>query len=146
MEDKLNEILKHNIEAEKAFANVVGNLEHRGFQALMDKSISERIRFADEIKSMMKELGLTPQQSEEIINFRHRPWTHFKEIFSTNNDSAMLDEAIRAETHALDFYETTIKDIQLSQNHMAVLQNHLESLKHTKNDLEVLKNNVAATA
>lgn len=146
VENKLNEILKQNNDAEKAFSYVIQTIEHKGFQALMDKSISERIRFSKEITTMMKELKLKPKKGDDVINFRHRPWTYFKEIFSTNNDSAMLDEAIRGESHAIEFYETALKDLNLSEKHMAVLQNHLDSIFQTKTDLEILKRNVAATA
>ena len=146
LEQKLNDILTRNYEAEKGFAYVIQSIEHRGLQTLMDRSISERLRFGQEIKSMMKALGFTPKEDEEVEEFRHRAWTHFREIFSTNNDSAMLDEAIRGESHAMEYYENALKEIKLPKEHADVLRNHLNSIRQTKNDLEILKRNVAATA
>lgn len=146
LEQKLNDILTRNYEAEKGFAYVIQSIEHRGLLTLMDRSISERLRFGQEIKSMMKSLGFTPKEDAEVQEFRHRAWTHFREIFSTNNDSAMLDEAIRGESHAMEYYETALKEIKLPKEHADVLRNHLKSIRQTKTDLEILKRNVAATA
>ena len=146
LEHKLNDILTRNYEAEKGFSQVIDSIDHRGFQTLMDRSISERLRFGEEIKTMIKRLGFKPKEHDDVEEFRHRAWTHFNEIFSTNNDSAMLDEAIRGESHAIEYYETALKEIQLPKEHADVLRNHLQSIRQTKNDLEVLKRNVAATA
>lgn len=146
LEKKLNDILSQNYEAEKGFAQVIESIDHRGFQTLMDKSISERLRFGDEIKAMMKMLGFKPKEDDEVEEFRHRAWIHFNEIFSTNNDSAMLDEAIRGESHAIEYYETALKEIKLPKEQADVLRNHLTSIRQTKNDLEILRRNVAATA
>ena len=146
LEQKLNDILTRNYEAEKGFAYVIETIEHRGLSNLMDKSISERLRFGQEVKSIMKTLGFTPNEDAEVQEFRHRAWTHFKEIFSTNNDSAMFDEAIRGESDAIEYYETALKEIKLPKEHADVLREHLMSIRQTKNDLEVLKRNVALTA
>lgn len=146
LEQKLNDILTRNYEAEKGFADVIDSIEHRGLLSLMDKSIAERLRFGREIKSMMKALGFTPNEDAEVQEFRHRAWTHFREIFSTNNDSAMLDEAIRGESHAIEYYDNALKEIKLPKKHVDILRDHLKSIRQTKTDLEILKRNVAATA
>lgn len=146
LEQKLNDILTQNYAAEKAFAQVIDSIDHRGLQTLMDRSISERLRFGEEITTMMKVLGFTPAEHDDVQEFRHRAWIHFNEIFSTNNDSAMLDEAIRGESHAIEYYENALKEISLPKEQTDVLRDHLKSIRQTKNDLEILKRNVAATA
>jgi len=145
LERKLNEILTRNYEAEKSFSQVIDSIDHKGFQALMDRSISERLRFGEEIKTMMKNLGFSPKE-HDVQEFRHRAWIHFNEIFSTNNDSAMLDEAIRGETHAIEYYEAALKEIALPKPNADILRDHLKSIRQTKTDLEILKRNVATTA
>lgn len=146
LEQKLNDILTQNYEAEKSFAQVIDSIDHRGLQTLMDRSISERLRFGQEIAAMMKTLGYTPQEHKDVEEFRHRAWIHFNEIFSTNNDSAMLDEAIRGESHAIEYYENALKELNLPTQHIEVLREHLMSIRQTKKDLEILKRNVAATS
>ena len=146
LETKLNHLLERNYDAEKGFTYVLEHIEHKGFYLLMEKSIEERNRFGHEIKTMMKELGLTPQKGTSVEGDMHRAWIHFREIFSTNNDAAMLDEAIRGESHAEEAYEDVLNHTLLQPGHAHILRNHLDSIRASKNDLEILKRNVSATA
>lgn len=146
LETKLNHLLERNYDAEKGFNHVLEHIEHKGFYTLMEKSVGERNRFGHEIKAIMRDLGLTPEKGTSVEGDMHRAWMHFREIFSTNNDAAMLDEAIRGESHAEDAYEDVLKNTLLQRGHADILRNHLESIRASKYDLEILKQNVSATA
>lgn len=146
LEKKLNHLIERNYDAEKGFKQVVEGIEHKGFQKIMDKSIQERYRFGHEIKAIMGDLGMKPEKGSSVEGDLHRAWMNIREIFSTNNDAAMLDEAIRGESHALDAYIEILNSTDLQKGHADILLNHVQSINATKNDLETLKQNVEATA
>ncbi|NEN24719.1 PA2169 family four-helix-bundle protein [Cryomorpha ignava] len=146
LEKKLNHLIERNYDAEKGFNHVLEHIEHKGFYTLMEKSIGERYRFGHEIKAIMKDLGFTPDKGTSVEGDMHRAWMHFREIFSTNNDAAMLDEAIRGESHAEEAYKDVLKDTSLQPGHADILRNHLESIRASEKSLEILKRNVSATA
>lgn len=146
LEKKLNDLLEHNYDAEKGFTHVLEHIEHKGFYSLMERSIEERNRFNNEINAIMINMGLTPKTSASEDGDMHRAWIHFREIFSTNNDAAMLDEAILGESHAEEAYENVLMDTSLQKDHADILRNHLETIRASKHRLEVLKQGVSATA
>ena len=146
LEKKLNHLLERNYDDEKGFTHVLEHIEHKGFYTLMEKSVGERNRFGHEIKAIMGDLGLKPEKGTSVEGDMHRAWMHFREIFSTNNDAAMLDEAIRGESHAEEAYEDVLKDTLLQKGHSDILRNHLESIRASKHGLEVLKRSVSETA
>lgn len=146
LEKNLNHLLERNYDAEKGFTHVLEHIEHKEFYSIMEKSVGERNRFGHEIKAIMKDLGLTPDKGTSVEGDMHRAWMHFREIFSTNNDAAMLDEAIRGESHAEEAYEDVLKDTALQTGHGDILRNHLASIRASKREMEILKKKVSETA
>ena len=145
-EKKLNHILQRNYDAQKGFDHVAEHIVHEEFRAIMDNSIRMRFKFVDDIKAIMSELGLKPKIGSSVEGEMHRAWMNFREIFSTNNDAAMLDEAIRGESHAEDAYEDVLTDMNLQANHSHILKSHLASIHQTIIELKSLKRSAEAKA
>lgn len=146
LEKKLNHLLERNYDAEQGFDHVAQHIEHKGFRAIMDKSITERYRFGHDLKAIMKDVDMKPKKGTSVEGEIHRAWMNFREIFSTNNDAAMLDEAIRGESYAEEAYEDVLKDTNLQTGHADILRNHVASIHQTKNELNALKSNAEANA
>lgn len=143
---KMNHLLERNYDAVKGFDHVAQHIVNDEFRTIMDNSITERFRFIEDIKDIIKDLGLTPKLGSSIESEIHRAWMNFREIFSTNNDAAMLDEAIRGESYAEEAYQDVLKDTRLQTGHADILRNHLDSIHQTKNELETLKRSAQANA
>ncbi len=145
-EKKLNHILERNYDAQQGFDHVAEHIVHDEFRTIMDKSIAMRFKFVDDIKAIMTNLGMKPKIGSSVEGEMHRAWMNFREIFSTNNDAAMLDEAIRGESHAEEAYADVLADSNLQSGHADILRNHLASIHQTIIKLKTLKRSAEASA
>ena len=146
LEHNLNHLIERNYDAEKGFKTVIENLEDEKFKSLMEHSISERYRFGHDLKAIMDDLNLKPEQGTSVEGDVQRAWMILRTAFTKNIEIAMFDEAIRGETHAEEAYEKVLNENQLQNGHTAILQNHLHSIRQMKSKLQALKDVVAASA
>ncbi len=121
---KLNDLLEKNYDAEKGFKKASENAKHAGLKAYFNKRSQERYNFGHQLKSELSSFGQEPDKSGSVTGAAHRTWMEVKSWFSSDNDEAMLEEAIRGEKASVEEYhdvlqETTLpastKDILLSQ-------------------------------
>lgn len=134
--NRISGLIEENRAAESAYSQVLPGIQSKDFGQLLDNCIEERIRFQQELEEAMSdsEVELTTDEVDA-----HPSWLHIREIFPTGNDSAMLDEVIRAEQRSLDMYESIVIDPHLPEAHAAVLRNHIRSLNGCITALEKLR-------
>ena len=93
----LNELLTKNFDAEKGYRNAIDNVDNANLKIYFTNRANERKSFAEEIKSEIKSYGEKPKESGSFKGTLHRNWMTLKSNLSTNNEEAVLEEAIRGE-------------------------------------------------
>lgn len=145
LENKLNDLIERNCDAEKGYDTVIENLEDEKFKSLLEHSISERGRFGHDLKAIMDDLKLKPEIGTSVGGDVHIAWMALRSALSLNPQTAMFDEVIRGETHAEEAYEKVLNETELQSSHTAILQNHLHSIRQTKTKFQALKDAVIAS-
>jgi len=108
--NKLNELLIKNYDAEKGYLNAAENVESSTLKIFFKRRASERSEFAKEIRTEILRYGEEPKDSGSFKGTLHRNWMSLKSLFSTNDEEAILEEAIRGEEASLEEYEDILKD------------------------------------
>lgn len=108
--NKLNELLIKNYDAEKGYLNAAENIESPTLKIFFKRRASERSEFAKEIRTEILRYGEEPKDSGSFKGILHRNWMSLKSLFSTNDEEAILKEAIRGEEASLEEYEDILKD------------------------------------
>lgn len=108
--NKLNELLIKNYDAEKGYLNAAENVENSTLKIFFKRRASERSEFAKEIRTEILRYGEEPKDSGSFKGTMHRNWMSLKSLFSTNDEEAILEEAIRGEEASLEEYEDILKD------------------------------------
>ncbi len=111
--NKLNELLIKNYDAEKGYLNAAENVENPTLKIFFKRRATERSEFAKEIRTEILRYGEEPKDSGSFKGAMHRNWMSLKSIFSTNDEEAILEEAIRGEEASLEEYNDILKDKNL---------------------------------
>ena len=108
--NKLNELLVKNYDAEKGYLNAIDNVDSDKLKMFFKRRATERSEFAKELRTEILRYGELPEDSGSFKGTLHRNWMTLKSLFSSNNEEAILEEAIRGEEASLEEYEDILKD------------------------------------
>ena len=111
--NKLNELLIKNYDAEKGYNNAIENVDSNMLKMFFKRRSTERGEFAEELKNEILQYGETPKESGSATGTMHRNWMSLKATFSTSNEEAILEEAIRGEEASLEDYKNLIQERNL---------------------------------
>ncbi|PQV51566.1 uncharacterized protein (TIGR02284 family) [Jejuia pallidilutea] len=108
--NKLNELLVKNYDAEKGYINAAENVDSSTLKIFFKRRATERSEFAKEIRTEILRYGEDPKDSGSFKGTVHRNWMSLKSLFSSNDEEAILEEAIRGEEASLEEYNEILED------------------------------------
>lgn len=131
--NKLNELLVKNYDAEKGYLNAVENVDSDRLKLFFKRRALERSGFAKELRTEILQYGEIPEDTGSFKGIMHRNWMSLKSTFSSNNEEAILEEAIRGEKASLEDYNELIKERDLPPSIDALLLKHKNSIQSAIN-------------
>ena len=134
---KLNELLVKNYDAEKGYLNAVDNVENERLKMFFKRRASERSAFAKELRTEILRYGEIPEDSGSFKGTMHRNWMSLKSTFSSNNEDAILEEAIRGEEASLKEYDNMINEKNLPPTIDELILRHRNSIQAAINTEKV---------
>lgn len=127
--EKLNGLLEKTYDAEKGFKKAAANTEHTYLKSYFEKKAQQRYDFGHELKNEIKSFGQEVDKGDSLTSKVHRTWMDVKALFSSDNDEAMLEEAIRGEKASLDEYNDVLKEHTLPPSTAMILKNQKSSIQ-----------------
>ncbi|KJD34160.1 hypothetical protein PK35_03310 [Tamlana nanhaiensis] len=141
--NKLNELLIKNYDAEKGYLNAADNVDSTDLKIFFRRRATERSEFAKQIRTEILRYGETPKDSGSFKGTMHRNWMSLKSLFSSNDEEAILEEAIRGEEASLKEYNDVLKDRTLPPSIDAMLFNQKNAIQEAINS-EKLKEHLVS--
>ncbi len=135
--NKLNELLIKNYDAEKGYLNAIDNVENDRLKMFFKRRANERSEFAKELRTEILRYGELPEDSGSFKGTVHRNWMSLKSLFSSNNEQAILEEAIRGEEASLEEYKEILKDRTLPPTIDSLLLKHKSAIQAAINTEKV---------
>jgi uncharacterized protein (TIGR02284 family) len=135
--NKLNELLVKNYDAEKGYINAIENVDSDRLKMYFKRRASERSEFAKELRTEILQYGQIPEESGSFKGVMHRNWMTLKSTFSSNNEEAILEEAIRGEEASLEEYNELIKERNLPPSIDKLLIKHRDAIQSAINSEKV---------
>ncbi|MEP5255726.1 MAG: PA2169 family four-helix-bundle protein [Winogradskyella arenosi] len=135
--NQLNELLEKNYDAEKGYLNAADNVESKNLKIFFKRRASERSEFAKELRTEILQYGEIPEDSGSFKGAVHRNWMSLKSTFSSNNEEAILEEALRGEKASLEEYNNLIKEPNLPPSIDALLLKHKNAIQAAINTEKV---------
>ncbi|WP_306293673.1 ferritin-like domain-containing protein [Winogradskyella forsetii] len=94
---------------------------------------SERSEFAKELRTEILQYGEIPEDSGSFKGTMHRNWMSLKSTFSSNNEEAILEEAIKGEEESLEVYNDLIQERNLPPSIDSLLIKHKNAIQASIN-------------
>ncbi len=119
---KLNDLLENTYDAEKGFKNAADNVDDGNLKRYFAGKAQERYDFGHALKSEIKQFGQEVEKGDSLTGKAHRSWMDLKSLFSSDDEEAMLEEAIKGEKKAIEAYDEVLKETSLPNSTQALLQ------------------------
>lgn len=120
--EKLNDLLEKTYDAERGFKEAADNVEGGNLKRYFKRKAQERYDFGHALKSEIKQFGQEVDKGDSVAGKAHRSWMNLKSFFSSNDEEAMLEEAITGEKKAIDAYDDVLEETNLPASTEALLQ------------------------
>jgi len=136
---KLNELLEKTYDAEKGFKKAAENVDNINLKNYFERKAQERYDFGHALKNEITQFGQEVDKGDSISSKAHRTWMDIKSMFSSEDEEAMLEEAIRGEKAAIEEYEDVLSETTLPSSTETLLthqKNKIESGLNTIKRLE----------
>lgn len=98
----------------------------------------QRAVFADELQTLVHELGGEPQNSGTISGAIHRNWIDIKSLVAGNDENSVLNEAERGEDIAKSAYQKAL-DQNLPPNIYLVVNNQYGEIKAAHDHIKLMR-------
>ncbi|MTE26338.1 ferritin-like domain-containing protein [Winogradskyella ouciana] len=135
--NKLNELLVKNYDAEKGYLNAIDNVDSDRLKMFFKRRASERSEFAKELRTEILRYGEDPKDSGSFKGTVHRNWMSLKSLFSSNNEEAILEEAIKGEKESLESYNDLLEERNLPPSIDSLLIKHKNAIQAAINTEKV---------
>ena len=127
--EKLNDLLEKTYDAEKGFKKAAEHTDHTALKSYFEGKAKQRYDFGHELKSEIKSYGQEVDKGDSLTGKAHRAWMDAKALFSSDNEEAMLKEAIRGEKASIEEYEDVLEDTTLVSTTSAILRNQKQAIE-----------------
>ena len=135
--NQLNELLEKNYDAEKGYINSANNVESTRLKTFFKNRAAERSQFAKEIRTEILSYGQIPEDSGSFKGTMHRNWMSLKSLFSSNDEEAILEEAIRGEKASYDEYCEILNENEFAPTTEKMLDKQKQQIQAAINSLKV---------
>lgn len=135
----LQGLLEKNYDAEKGFKNALENAKDTRLKSYLKQQAAQRARFATELDNEIRSLNETPKESGSVTGTLHRTWMDVKNVFSGDNDEAVLEECIRGEKASVHAYEETLKENSFPPAIAGKLERQASEIKETLSSVKRLE-------
>ncbi len=139
MVEKFNELLEKNYDAEKGFKNAADDVKNERLKAFFKESAQQRYDFGHELKAEIKNLGGTPDKGSSTKADAHRVWMDLKAALSSDNEEAVLEEAVRGEKAAVEDYNKVIKGSEFPPSTANLLIKQRNAIERTLKNVKDLE-------
>lgn len=135
--NKLNELLEKNYDAEKGYLNSAENVDSAKLKIFFKNRASERSMFAKDLRTEILSYGQIPEDDGSFKGAMHRNWMSLKSLFSSNDEEAILEEALRGEKASLDEYDEILKEEAFAPSTRKMLENQRQQIQAAINSLKL---------
>lgn len=137
--NRLNDLLEKNYDAEKGFKKASENAKHAGLKSYFSNKAKERYNYSHQLKSELQGFGQEPEKGGSVTGAAHRTWMEVKSWFSTDDDEAMLEEAIRGEKASVKEYKEVLSETALPSSTKQLLEQQKSEIERGLDNIKRLE-------
>jgi uncharacterized protein (TIGR02284 family) len=136
--DELNDIIAKSYDAEKGYKEAADKVDDPELKSIFSEYARQRYDFGHQIKDEIRKLGGEVDKGDTLASKVHRAWMDLRAAFASDEESAILQEAIRGEKNALKNYEDALENMPITGSAYATLVNQRNQIRSVVTRLEKL--------
>lgn len=136
---KLNDLLEKTYDAEKGFENAAEHVDNLAVKNFFKRKSQERYTFGHELKRELVSYGQKIDKGGSFAGTAHRTWMDIKSAFTSDNEDAMLEEAIRGEKASVEEYQDIINETDLPMSTKAILESQKNKIESGLNKIKTVE-------
>lgn len=134
--NQLNKLLEKNYDAEKGYLNAAESVENPKLKIFFKKKSTQRGLFAKDLRMEILSYGQIPEENGSLKGTIHRNWMSLKSLFSTNDEEAIIEEALRGEKASIEEYASILsQDDAFAPSTKKLLENQKQQIQSAINNL-----------
>ncbi len=137
--EKLNELLEKTYDAEKGFKKAAENTDNPSLKSYFQGKAQQRYDFGHALKTEIKSFGQEVDKGDSLTSKAHRTWMDVKALFSSDDEEAMLEEAIRGEKSSLEEYDDVLSETSLPSSTSTLLRNQKQAIQNGLSTIKTLE-------
>lgn len=137
--NKLNDLLEKNYDTEKNYKFAAENVKDARLKAYFEERATERYDFGHELKSEIRSFGHSPDKGSSVQGDIQRSWMNLKTKFSSDNEEAILEEAVRGEKQAVEEYNEVLSDTNIPPSTANVVMKQRNAITAALNKVKSLE-------
>lgn len=137
--NKLNNLLTKSYDAEAGYKKAAEKVSNTGLKNFFNNRAQDRYNFGHEIKEEVRSFGQEVDKRTSFTADAHRAWMDIKAAFTTDNDEAVLEEAIRGEKASVETYNEVLAETTLPSSTRTILEQQRNSIQNALNEVKTLE-------
>lgn len=139
----LNSLIKTTFDSVKGFQDAAEDTDAGRFASLFGQMANDRDRVARELQDVVRRLGGTPADGGSVAGSAHRAFMNFKELLSSSDEKAVINEVERGEDYIKSKFEEAIADANLSVETRGIVERCYGSIREGHDRVSALKHSMA---
>lgn len=140
IENMLQEVVEKNEDAIKGFRKAAENSKDEALRDYFSNRAEKRLLFLKQLKNAAPELALGNSGIDgSTAGAIHRTWMDVKAFFSSDNDEAMLEEAVRGDKSAIDEYNEVLAEVHVPGRVKEILREQRDVIQHDLDTADTLE-------
>ncbi|MBX7173672.1 MAG: PA2169 family four-helix-bundle protein [Pyrinomonadaceae bacterium] len=140
--DEINSILNNLIvvskDGEEGYKQAAECVINSALKAKFYDYSQQRAHFAEELQSLVVELGGKPEDAGSVTGAIFRGWMDFKSVLTGKDEGAVLNEVERGEDHAKDAYLKALEKNLPATIH-SVINNQFGVMKEAHDHIKLMR-------
>lgn len=139
----LNGLIETCKDGQDGFKTAAEGVERSDLKSTFYELGQQRIKFAGELQTLVRELGGDPEDTGSISASLHRGWINIKSAVTGQDDGSVLNEAERGEDAAKKAYKDALAQ-NLPANVKSVVQNQATDINSAHDKVRDLRDSTNA--
>jgi len=136
--DVLNGLIETAKDGAEGFKTAAEKVKEPSLRSLFGKYATQRASYAQELQGLVGSLGEKPAESGHVAGALHRGWINLKEALSSDEDTAIVNEAEAGEDAAKKAYSEALQKV-LPANIKSIVERQYQGVLEAHNTVRDLK-------
>lgn len=135
----LNTLIATTIDSITGYENSAKEVDSQRLAQIFRERANERQQVVEQLRSEVRRLGGTPEESGSMMGKTHQRWEDLKAAITGQDEKSIINEVERGEDYLKEKFEKALKDGDISGQSRSVVERCYQSVRSGHDQISALK-------